>query len=225
MPHKIYPNSPFPEDMLSDEEASPVIDPGPAINFDAMKKTAKYDDAIKAQQERMAEKEAQAQTQKQAAEKTHAEPEAPAADHCQNCAEADKARLLALAELENARKRLAREKEEFAKFAGESVIADILPAIDNLDLALAYAPENKESQNFVVGVDMTRKLLLDALSRHGLEQIGSLGEEFDPAKHEAMGMEPHADFADGQVCGLMSKGYKLKDRLIRPAKVMVCKNS
>lgn len=216
---KIYPNSPFPEDILSGDEASPVIDPGPAINFDAMKKTAKYDEAIKAQQERMAEKEAQTQA------KTQSEPEAPAPDHCANCAESDKARLLALAELENARKRLAREKEEFAKFAGESVIADILPAIDNLDLALAYAPESKESQNFVVGVDMTRKLLLDALSRHGLEQVGSLGEEFDPAKHEAMGMEPRTDFTDGQVCGLMSKGYKLKDRLIRPAKVMVCKNT
>lgn len=218
---KIYPNSPFPEDILGNDEASPVIDPGPAINFDAMKKTAKYDDAIKAQQERMAEKEAQAQA------KTQPEPEAPAAapENCPNCAEADKARLLALAELENARKRLAREKEEFAKFAGESVIADILPAIDNLDLALAYAPESKESQNFVVGVDMTRKLLLDALSRHGLEQVGCIGEEFDPAKHEAMGMEPHADFTDGQVCGLMNKGYKLKDRLIRPAKVMVCKNN
>jgi molecular chaperone GrpE len=219
MPRKISPNSPFPEDILGNEDGSPVIDPGPAINFDAMKKTSKYDDAIKAQQERMAEKEARAKAQTE----LEAEPAAP--EYCPHCAEANKSRLLALAELENARKRLAREKENFTKFAGESVIADILPAIDNLDLALAYAPDGKECQNFVIGVDMTRKLLLDTLSRHGLEQVGNLGEEFDPAKHEAMGMEPHADFPDGQVCGLMSKGYKLKDRLIRPAKVMVCKNN
>lgn len=146
-----------------------------------------------------------------------------APDPCPHCAEAEKARLLALADLDNARKRLAREKEDFIKFAGESVIADILPAIDNLDLALAYAPEGKECRNFVVGVDMTRKLLLDALARHGLEQVGSLGETFDPALHEALGLEPNAEYADGQVCGLMNKGYKLKDRLIRPAKVMVCK--
>lgn len=214
MQRKKFPNSPFPEDILGKDEISPVIDPGHDANFDAMEKTSKYDEAIKAQQERMAAKEAQS------------EPEIRpvAVEHCPLCAEADKARLLALADLENARKRLIREKEEFTRYAGESVIADVLPALDNLDLALAYAPEGSECQNFVVGVDMTRKLLLDALARHGLEQVGTVGEEFDPAKYEAMGMEPNADFANGQVSCLMSKGYKLKDRLIRSAKVLVCKN-
>ncbi|CAK7046727.1 MAG: Protein GrpE [Desulfovibrio sp.] len=219
MPRKIYPNTPFPEDMFNNEDESPVIDPGPAINFDAMKHAAANAAAETAAKPETAPKNAKESVPARDA----SEIPASASEECPQCAEANKARLLALAELENARKRMAREKEEFSKFAGESVIADILPAIDNLDLALAYAPEGKECQNFVVGVDMTRKLLLDALSRHGLEQVGALGEPFDPAKHEAMGMEPNAEYEDGQVCGLMSKGYKLKDRLIRPAKVTVCK--
>ena len=143
---------------------------------------------------------------------------------CPLCAEADKARLLALADLENTRKRLAREKEDFLRYAGETVIADILPALDNLDLALAYAPESAECKNFVLGVDMTRKLLIDALARHGLTPVGGVGETFDPARHEAVGLEPAPEFASGQVCKLLNKGYLLKDRLIRPAKVIVCKN-
>lgn len=142
---------------------------------------------------------------------------------CPLCAEAEKSRLLALADLDNARKRLAREKEDFLRYAGETVLADILPALDNLDLALSYAPQAKECQNFVIGVDMTRKLLLDALQKHGLKPIGGLGEEFNPADHEAMATEAHPDYAPGQICGLMSKGYRLKDRLLRPAKVTVCK--
>ncbi|SBW09293.1 Protein GrpE (modular protein) [uncultured delta proteobacterium] len=152
----------------------------------------------------------------------HGEKTAP--EECPHCADAEKARLMALADLENARKRLTREKEEFVKFAGESILADILPALDNLDLALAYAPQGKECHNFVVGVDMTRKLLLDALAKHGLQQVGDLGETFDPAKHEAVEMQPHPEYESGQVCGLMNKGYRLKDRLIRPARVKVCKN-
>lgn len=149
---------------------------------------------------------------------------APSSENCPKCAESERIRLLALADLDNARKRLAREKEDFLKFAGESIIADILPALDNLDLALAYAPENAECKNFVVGVAMTRKLLLDALAKHGLEQIGELGEHFDPAKHEAVEMKPDEAYQSGQVCVLMNKGYRLKDRLLRPARVMVCKN-
>lgn len=213
MSRKTYPDAQYLEDMAGDDPLSPVIDPGPAINFDALQDAAKE----------------KAKSGKQPAGKSEAnDAETGSAQQdpgfCPHCAESDKARLMALAELENARKRMTREKEGFAKYAGESVIADILPALDNLDLALAYAPEGKECHNFVIGVDMTRKLLLDALARHGLEQIGQLGEHFDPAMHEAVGLEPHIDYANGQVCGLLGKGYKLKDRLLRPAKVMVCKN-
>jgi molecular chaperone GrpE len=90
-------------------------------------------------------------------------------------------------------------------------------------LALAHAPREGDSKNFVVGIEMTRKLLLDSLSRHGLSVIGELGEPFDPARHEAVGMEANKDYPEGSVCGLMTRGYRLRDRLLRPARVTVCK--
>lgn len=138
--------------------------------------------------------------------------------------EADAERLRALADLDNARKRLQREKEEQVRFAAEAVLADILPSLDNLDLALQHAGEHEACKNFVVGVRMTRKLLLEALSKHGLTMVGHVGEEFNPAFHEAVGMVHSQDVPDNHVCSLLSSGYTLNDRLLRPAKVMVCKN-
>lgn len=226
-----YFNDPF------DDAASPVIDPvtacdaGPEIDFDSVKDAPGLKNADPEAQPKdtrsILERLRQAKTgmdAEKAAEAAAAYQDTSTQAECPRCAESEKSRLLAMADLENARKRLAREKEEFLKFAGESVIADILPALDNLDLALAYAPQGKECHNFVIGVDMTRKLLLDALAKHGLEQVGELGEPFDPAKHEAVEMQQHPDFVSGQVCSLMNKGYRLKDRLIRPARVKVCKN-
>ena len=206
-----YSNDPFDDGISSVVDPSSIYEADPIINFDNVKQQP---DA----QQKKQEKPAQASAAGENAPETDSAP-----GSCPHCAEAEKTRLLALAELENARKRLAREKEDFVKFAGESVLADVLPALDNLDLALAYAPENTECKNFVVGVDMTRKLLLDALAKHGLEQVGELGETFDPAKHEAVEIQEHPDYASGQICGLMNKGYRLKDRLIRPARVKVCK--
>ena len=138
--------------------------------------------------------------------------------------EAEDVRLRALAELDNTRKRLMREKEEHARYAAESVISSLLQALDTFDLALTHAPEDAACRNFVVGVEMTRKLLLESLAQHGLVQMGALGESFDPAIHEAISMEMNPRYTSGQVCVLISKGYRLRDRLLRPAKVIVCKN-
>ncbi len=213
------------------DDESPVIDPAsiyqadPEINFDNVKRTPEApgpDHAARHEGTESGKSIPEHLREARTASESREAQTVP--EECPRCAEAEKARLLALADLENARKRLAREKEEFIKFAGESILADILPALDNLDLALAYAPQGKECLNFVVGVDMTRKLLLDTLAKHGLQQVGELGETFDPAKHEAVEMQPSSEYQSGQVCGLLSKGYLLKDRLIRPAKVRVCKN-
>ena len=77
----------------------------------------------------------------------------------------------------------------------------------------------------LMGVEMTRKLLLDALKTHGLEVVGRPGEPFDPELHEAMGQEESAEMDEGHILNVMQKGYKLKERLLRPAKVMVSKSS
>ncbi len=147
---------------------------------------------------------------------------------CPECSvkkEAEEIKLRSLADLDNARKRLAREKDEQVRFAAEAVLSDILPSLDNLDLALQHAGSHEACKNFVVGVQMTRKLMLDALQKHGLVQVGAMGEEFDPSRHEAVGMQDVPEVPEGYVCGLLSYGYTLKDRLLRPARVMVCKRS
>lgn len=138
-------------------------------------------------------------------------------------AEAEEIRLRALAEADNARKRFLREKDEATRYAASSVLADIIPALDNLDLALEHAKGNEAYKDFLIGVEMTRKLLLEALQRHGLKPVGAVGEMFDPARHEALSMAPHDEVPNGAICMLMSRGYMLHDRLLRPAKVVVCK--
>lgn len=144
---------------------------------------------------------------------------------CPQKKEADDARLRALADLDNARKRLGREKEESIRFAAESVLADLVPSLDTLDLALQHAATDNACKSFVTGVDMTRKMLLDSLKKHGFEKIGAVGEPFDPARHEAVGMADVPEVPDGAVCALLSPGYVLRDRLLRPARVTVCRKS
>ena len=145
---------------------------------------------------------------------------------CPQCPEkkdAEETRLRALADLDNARKRVAREREEHIRFAAESVLADIIPSLDNMDLALQHAPTGEADKNFVTGVRMTRNLMLESLKKHGLQIVGEVGQEFDPALHEAVGMTPVEDVPDGCICALLAHGYTLNGRLLRPARVMVCK--
>jgi len=140
---------------------------------------------------------------------------------CPEKAEFDDSRLRQLAELDNTRKRLQREMEEFRKYAAEGVLADLLPVLDNLDLAIEHGGSDPACKNLLLGVEMTRKLFLDALASHGLTTVGCEGEAFTPELHEAVGQEAHPDLAPGHVCKLLKKGYKLRERLLRPAMVMV----
>lgn len=136
---------------------------------------------------------------------------------------ADEQRLRNMAEIENVKKRLQREKEEQVRFAAEKVLADLLPTLDNLDLALQYGQGDDACKNVIIGVEMTRKLLLDALAKHGLEPVGTAGEAFSPEIHEGIGYADSADMPANHVTAVMQRGYKLKERLLRPAKVMISK--
>ncbi len=143
---------------------------------------------------------------------------------CPGCdvkTEAEETRLRALAEMENFKKRLQREKDEQTRYAAESVLADLLPSLDNLDLAIQYGSQNEACKDTLVGVEMTRKLLLDAVKNHGLEVVGQVGEEFNPEWHEAIGQEESLDIPEKHVLQVCQKGYRLKERLLRPAKVIV----
>ncbi len=136
-------------------------------------------------------------------------------------AEREEERLRMLAEMDNFKKRLTREKDEQVRFASEAVLGDLLPSLDNFELALTYGKDTEACREMLQGLEMTHKLLLDALAEHGLEKVGQVGEPFNPEVHEAMTREPRDDMEPGHVSQLFQPGYKLRERLLRPAKVVV----
>lgn len=173
---------------------------------------APEDDRIDSASAPQTEDEAQAATPQAQIEQLRAE----------LAAESDR-RLRSLAETENLKKRLLKEKEEFQKYATESLVSELLPVLDHLDLALAHGKGLAACKDFVVGVDMTRKAFLDILSRHGVAEFGVVGEAFNPESHEALGMASQPGLPDDAVAQVVQKGFTLRGRLLRPAKVMVNK--
>lgn len=132
-------------------------------------------------------------------------------------------RMRVLAEMENLRKRVAKEKEDHLKYATESLVEDLLPVLDNLDLAIGHAGDNPACKDLRLGVEMTRRAFLDVLKSRGIEECGEVGEMFDPQIHEAVGMEENSSYPDGRVINVVQKGFRLHTRLIRPAKVIINK--
>jgi molecular chaperone GrpE len=144
---------------------------------------------------------------------------------CAVMAEAEDIKLRALADNENFKRRISREAEDTRRYATESVLSDLLPVLDNLALAIEHAGDNPACKNLVMGVDMTRKIFLDTLKRHGLECMGACGEPFDPARHEAIGAVCEQGLEENCVARVSQSGYVLKGRVIRPAKVLVNKKT
>lgn len=142
----------------------------------------------------------------------------------QELAEEAERRIRVLAESENLKKRLFKEKEEFVKYAVENLTSELLPVLDNLDLALLHGRGNEACKDLVMGVEMTRKIFLDILARHGIEEFGAEGESFNPERHEAVGVEQKPGAAEDEVVRVLQKGYLMRDRLLRPAKVVVNKS-
>ncbi|MGL4722242.1 MAG: nucleotide exchange factor GrpE [Desulfovibrionaceae bacterium] len=130
-------------------------------------------------------------------------------------------RLRMLAEMENFKKRLRKEQEEQSRYATERVILSILPSLDNLSLALQYGKTIESAKDFYMGVEMTQKLLLESISQFGVDQVGVAGEEFSPDIHEAVTMEKREGVEANIVIEVLQVGYKLKERTIRPAKVII----
>lgn len=155
----------------------------------------------------------------QPVEESTAEPCAEVSEQAK--AEIEDMRLRMAAEMDNFKKRLTREHQEQMRYASEKVLADLLPALDNLDLAIQYGTTHDACKDMMQGIEMTRKQLLEAVARSGLVSLGEKGEEFDPARHEAIGVEANPEVGPGAVSRVLQRGYKLHDRLLRPAKVMV----
>jgi molecular chaperone GrpE len=126
------------------------------------------------------------------------------------------------AEFENARRREAKERMEFRDYALGQAAEGLLPVLDNFDLALK---SNGSPEQFRAGVDLIAKQLDEAVRGLGLTHVETVGTQFDPHVHEALGQVETAEFPDGAVMQEIRRGYKVKDRLLRPALVQVARNS
>jgi molecular chaperone GrpE len=126
------------------------------------------------------------------------------------------------ADFDNARKRAAKEQADFRDYALADTIKNLIPVLDSFDRALKTSPEKSE---FHLGVELIHKQLQDALVKIGVQPISAEGQPFDPRYHEAIEMVDTEDAKDNAVLEELQRGYKLKDRLLRPAMVRVARNS
>ena len=136
----------------------------------------------------------------------------------------DRFRDLALrtqADFENYKKRAARERDEGIKYANRSLLERLVPIVDNFELGLSAAWEEGKHSPIYSGMNMVLKQLTDFLADNGLQPIDAVGKQFDPNLHEAIGHEPSDEIPEGRVIRQTRRGYRLKDRLLRPAAVVV----
>ena len=161
-----------------------------------------------------------------------AEPSAETASAEDDCdglqADLDRFRDLALrsqADFENYKKRSAREKEEAIKYANSSLLEKLIAIVDNFELGLEAARAEGEKSPVFSGMSMVFKQLMDFLADSGLQPIDATGQKFDPNLHEAIAHEPSEKFPEGIVVRQTRRGYKLKDRLLRPSSVVVSSGS
>ncbi|QIR14024.1 nucleotide exchange factor GrpE [Shewanella aestuarii] len=130
--------------------------------------------------------------------------------------------MRAAAETQNIRTRAAKDVEQARKFALEKFANELLPVIDNLERALqGSSAEDEATKAIYEGVELTMKGFLASVEKFGVVQVNPIGEAFNPENHQAIGMQPSAEFPANTVMMVMQKGYILNDRLLRPAMVMV----
>ncbi|MGQ3888069.1 nucleotide exchange factor GrpE [Legionella sp. CNM-1927-20] len=129
----------------------------------------------------------------------------------------------AVAELENYRRRAERDVANAHRYGLEKFITSLLPVLDSLEQALQVAEKEKQ-KGMLEGLQLTLKLFLDVLNKYEVTPIDPLGEVFNPQEHEAMSIQEAPDAAPNSVLTVFQKGYKLSDRVIRPARVIVAKN-
>lgn len=151
-------------------------------------------------------------------------PDAETADLKNRIAQLHDQLLRVSADFDNYKKRAARERQEAIKYAQESLLQRLIPVLDNFDMAQAAG----QTQNITVaslqsGIAMVQQQLKSVLSEAGLEELDATGKTFDPNLHEALSQEESADVAEGQVLRQLRKGYKLRERLLRPASVVVAR--
>lgn len=133
--------------------------------------------------------------------------------------------LRTTADFDNFKKRAARERMEAVQFANSELLQKLLPVMDSFDMAMVAAKTTKDekSASLQAGIVMVQSQLKSILAEAGLEEIDATGKPFDPAQHEAVSQQETSDVPEGHIVQQIRKGYKLRDRLVRPASVIVAK--
>ncbi len=127
------------------------------------------------------------------------------------------------AEFDNYKRRVQRDQQDTIRFANEKLFKDLLPTLDNLERALQTGHEQDRIEGLLEGVDLTYKHFLDTLQKMGIKQVSSVGEVFDPAKHQAVGQVESTTIPENVIVDEYQKGYFVHDRILRPAMVTVAK--
>jgi len=133
--------------------------------------------------------------------------------------------LRVTADFDNYKKRVTREKQESVKYANENLLTKLVPLLDNFEMAIAAAQGStpEAMQSLQTGVNMIFQQLKSTLTEAGLEEIDAAGAAFDPNWHEAVSQRETAEIPEGHVAQQLRKGYKIRERLLRPATVIVAK--
>ena len=131
--------------------------------------------------------------------------------------------LRVTADFDNYKKRATREKQDAIKYANESLLQKLIPVMDNFEMALAAPSSAENAQSLQTGIVMIAQQLKSVLAEAGLEEIETLGKPFDPNFQEAVSQQETRDAREGDVIQQLRKGYKMRDRLVRPASVVVAK--
>jgi molecular chaperone GrpE len=129
--------------------------------------------------------------------------------------------LRLLADLENTKKRLARSSAQEVEAQKETLLRDILPVADGLDLALLHTSPEEDSRNILQGIEMIRSLLGKFFTKYEVEEMEALGQTFDPSLHESIGMVRYPSVAPNTIVRVQQKGYLLSGKLLRPAQVLI----
>ncbi|AIY05231.1 Heat shock protein GrpE [Planococcus sp. PAMC 21323] len=195
----------------------------------------KKNESLKTEEQVMAEdvkvKTTEAEEQAEVADTEQPETDLPVEEEAETVDEVEKLReqldaeqnkyLRLLADYDNFKRRTQKDKELANKFRSQSLLADILPVLDNFERALSVPTKSEESASLLKGIEMVQKSLLEAVNREGLEEIKAIGEQFDPNFHQAVMQEKDDSAEPGEVLQELQKGYILKDRVLRPAMVKV----
>ena len=208
-------------EALAEEDSEGTLSPSPELEEALREASAAVDEAETRQE---AERAEEAEAAPEEAEAGAAEGEAASEEDPALELKQVQERLLRLqADFENFRRRALKERTEAHQYGHQNLVKDLLSTVDNLDRAIDHAQKSEDGDldGLLQGVDLVRRDLLTALARNGVASIEAVGKAFDPARHEAVAQAPDASVAPNTVTEELQKGYLLRDRLLRPSRVIV----